>query len=836
MAKKKGATAAAGPFDLATFRGQTFCIAGKLAGWNADQQIAELVELRGGKVVKALEAKVSYLITGRTGFAAAKKQAEKLNAQGKAQIQIIDEGAFFALAAPTRDEAIALLTGGPESIDVFERLAERCGRNLPDLSGADLRTMRCADDNVRTDLTWLPLKGADFRGAHLVGVRFGALPQVNIDKACFRNCHLGNGYSFERSTLRDADAAGAYFGHCNITGADFSGSDLTRGGFSSVSGDGARFVKTNLADAVLTHARLKQPDFTRATLARADLTASELSEANFTRADLRGAMLAGARLLQSDFSGADLRDADLTGADLRGASFKGAKLAGACLQLAQIDAAALDEAADVSSKTVELDGRVGPKLHELQQVGLTAGGVTMDVTFRRDNRATKVRIDVHPKSTQANWSEPYGDGRRFSQRFRRQPQLIPVILSVAFCFRDAVFEFDELSVKSTKCKVSGKALRQLVLEAWCEACRVPVPDKQAVQAQQQSRETQRGDAREKLLTLLRGGAPGVKEWNALSDRERGAAGHFREVDLSRARLAGATLWELDFRKSNLAAANLSKASLNGADLREAVLSGARLDGAHAARVKFQNAKLDSASFKSAQVSYSVFEKADLQRANLTKAKLDHTNMCGADLTDALLDGAHLDGATYDKATKWPAGFTDFTKLKWAGQGPNPALEQAKQQRAAGGPIDLPVFLKRLEEEVDPARLDKALSMLKADRFRLFAEVQPDSVVGVVKSQTDPDLVYSCRLTSDGTFACCTQNLNICGGLRGALCKHLLVLLIGLTKAEQLDATTVDQWIAASRLQKPLLQKELMSETFLRYKGAEAGEIDWRPTETIPEDF
>jgi hypothetical protein len=28
----------------------------------------------------------------------------------------------------------------------------------------------------------------------------------------------------------------------------------------------------------------------------------------------------------------------------------------------------------------------------------------------------------------------------------------------------------------------------------------------------------------------------------------------------------------------------------------------------------------------------------------------------------------------------------------------------------------------------------------------------------------------------------------------------------------------------------------MTEAFLQYKGAEAGEVDWRPTETIPEDF
>jgi hypothetical protein len=28
----------------------------------------------------------------------------------------------------------------------------------------------------------------------------------------------------------------------------------------------------------------------------------------------------------------------------------------------------------------------------------------------------------------------------------------------------------------------------------------------------------------------------------------------------------------------------------------------------------------------------------------------------------------------------------------------------------------------------------------------------------------------------------------------------------------------------------------LSDTLLMYRGAEAGEIDWRPTETIPEDY
>jgi hypothetical protein len=151
-------------------------------------------------------------------------------------------------------------------------------------------------------------------------------------------------------------------------------------------------------------------------------------------------------------------------------------------------------------------------------------------------------------------------------------------------------------------------------------------------------------------------------------------------------------------------------------------------------------------------------------------------------------------------------------------------------------IDIATFMKRLEDSTDPARLSKALAMLKAERFQLFSQVTDDLVVGVVKSQTDPDLVYSCRLTSAGDFSCCTQNLHPCGGLRGALCKHLLVLIVGLTNGAQLDPNSIHNWVKASRKKKPVLDKDATSETFLRYKGAEAGEIDWRPTETIPEDY
>ncbi len=160
----------------------------------------------------------------------------------------------------------------------------------------------------------------------------------------------------------------------------------------------------------------------------------------------------------------------------------------------------------------------------------------------------------------------------------------------------------------------------------------------------------------------------------------------------------------------------------------------------------------------------------------------------------------------------------------------------KIEKAVGKVSDVASFLKALELRIEKPKIDKATKMLKASGFKLFNDVTDEYVSGVVKSQTDPDLVYACRVAHDGQYSCCTQNLNVCGGLRGSICKHSLVLIIGLVQAGELDPTTIDAWIAKTHSVKPELDKENMGAIFIKYKGAEAGEVDWRPTETVPEDY
>ena len=142
---------------------------------------------------------------------------------------------------------------------------------------------------------------------------------------------------------------------------------------------------------------------------------------------------------------------------------------------------------------------------------------------------------------------------------------------------------------------------------------------------------------------------------------------------------------------------------------------------------------------------------------------------------------------------------------------------------------------------DRAKLDKGFAMLRADRFQLFSEVQPEFVCGIVRAQSTDRRIYSCRLAKDGRYSCCTQNLIMCVGSRRSPCKHLLVLVVGLVRTGQIDAATVLEWLHLSRRMsltadggKP--NHDEAAGTFLKYKQCEAGEIDWRPTETIPEDF
>jgi hypothetical protein len=76
----------------------------------------------------------------------------------------------------------------------------------------------------------------------------------------------------------------------------------------------------------------------------------------------------------------------------------------------------------------------------------------------------------------------------------------------------------------------------------------------------------------------------------------------------------------------------------------------------------------------------------------------------------------------------------------------------------------------------------------------------------------------------------------CWGQSGGICKHTLVLLIGLSAEGEISPRRAYKWALAASSQRPVADKQPSAELILKYRGAQAGEVDWRPTETVPEDY
>jgi len=168
-----------------------------------------------------------------------------------------------------------------------------------------------------------------------------------------------------------------------------------------------------------------------------------------------------------------------------------------------------------------------------------------------------------------------------------------------------------------------------------------------------------------------------------------------------------------------------------------------------------------------------------------------------------------------------------------------APETAISETSASPLAELVVALPGI---TDPRRIKRALDMLRKQTMQLYVDVDEEHAAGIVRSQTGYSDYYSTRLEADGRYSCCDSDLYDCMGMGGKVCKHLLVLMLGLVQSGQLPAATARTWLAAANKRRPPTGKagkdmeQLLAETILRYKAAEAGELDWRPTETVPEDY
>lgn len=797
------------------FAGKKVVLAGK--SWFNRAKAKEFFEGEGATVAKAVTADTDYLILNHDadGNSTAEMRAAQLNSAGKASITELTIDQLEHFVRPDGEETLAMLQAGKNGCERLrwltggsEAFTYYCGFDHAwlDLSGAKLSDVKLTN----IDLTFAELDGADFRRSELEDVSLRKSTGIRFDEATLKDVITPSltDCSFKKARLIGTLDDGTYF-NCDFRGAVLESGEMQSWAFR-------RF-----------HA--KDCNF-----ARADLKGIELESAVIEGCNLQGADLSGADCRGASFKDCDLRKAKLVGAELAAADFTGARLDGADFRDASVGSAKLDERAAKKAKNLNLDstvapGKVGPKLKELKSVVDQAKQVDVTLTVSTTTGEQEIGFLT------------YGSGHSYARpeihlaSWTRQPSFTKLLLELASQYRGEPM-FDTLKVSGTKSPVKGRELKQLVQAAWCEAFGIEEPSDEELAKRVAKKKSNQATKRAELVELLKSGPKGVQQWNSMDAPQTRAGGKYKNEDFSGANLEG---WETygaefdacDFTKAKLKGAHLygkfNKSNFAGADLRNAELHHGRFTD-----VDFTGAKLSGASLQS-----TFLRRADFTKANLKKCDLSCADLRGANLSSVDISSTNLEYATYDDKTQLPEGFVHRDEMQWKGPGTPPGLAAAIKAARPKGPIDLATFMERIQERVDKARLDKALKMLKADRFQLFADVQDDHLVGVVKSQSDPDLVYSSRLDAEGMFACCTQNLNMCGGLRGAPCKHLLVLIIGLAQSDRVDPTTVDEWLDASRLvAKPVLDKDAMSETLLRYKGAEAGEVDWRPTETVPEDY
>jgi uncharacterized protein YjbI with pentapeptide repeats len=827
MAKKKGA-----PGKLS---GKTIALVGKFGYRDSGRvEFEGRARRAGGKLVDPAKADPDILIVGE-GRGGKPPAIVAVVQKRHPAVQVFDLPGMSHLLAPTADELRAEIAASEIESDRWDELHEHFLQlpTPPDLSGTDFRKAKLSAAHLAQTV----LTGCDFRGADLSYAELAAdrpLEKANLDDA---NLYAAEIRASEDCRFRGADLHRARLtGHFQV-GARHVRADFRRANMVEVRAGRCEFVECTFREADLSEARIDGARFSGVDLIAANLTqvhaeGAKFDGANLTDATLHRADLRNASLVNADLSRADLREAVLSGADFTGARVDGADFGGAILTGAMFPDVDTSKAKNFRPPIVRTPG---PNLREFAKLASAS-----------KNFRTVAEVDLgEGEHAELELYTIGGRGRPHisaTSRYRRDskqsfdripaPTVEQGLINLADRWPNATLRLDSIKVKGAG-SLRGRKLQELTLTAWSEAFGIEAASAEDLVRTKESQQAAVEQLRENMLAELRGGPAGIEKWNARPKRDRDQIGPLAGLDLSGARLDGLVVEYGDLRGCNFAGS-----SLKGAWLFSCNLEGANLDGANLDKTSLSNSDCPGASFvganlKRASLSSTKLQRANLRDADLTGASLDYAHLEGADLTGTKVKGADWKNAYYNGLTKFPAAFTPTDEMERV---PDPPPAPGSVAHAAAGSLDFAAFHQRLADCIDPGRLKNATKMLKAERFQLFSDVKPDSLLGVVRSQTSKDLVYSCRLAADGTFGCCTQNLRPCGGLGGAVCKHLLVLTLGLSKAGQVDPATVANWLEASRSKKPDLNKDVMGDAFLKYKGAEAGEIDWRPTETIPEDF
>lgn len=158
------------------------------------------------------------------------------------------------------------------------------------------------------------------------------------------------------------------------------------------------------------------------------------------------------------------------------------------------------------------------------------------------------------------------------------------------------------------------------------------------------------------------------------------------------------------------------------------------------------------------------------------------------------------------------------------------------------------FIRTFSDYGDSAKISKAKRMLRKTNYNLMVVEKDYEIYGVIKSQTNPNLLYAVTLDSKGNYFCGTQNLRRCGGLRNGPCKHMYLLaLVLINSGSDYDKISMlFRNIVNRNTTVGVSEKEQMENIFIDYANrtsseyleatSSTDEIEWREIDTDPEDY
>lgn len=809
------------------FAGKIFWLSADISEDEA-QYLNRNIKLLGGTVAASLNSDVDYVVTERSDPKATRKAVEKLNKSGGKTT--------IVLSVRLKD----LLQLSHEQLsEIFEkgdREAWNCLKTW--LRGFTLVGAQLQNSDLSSYEFPSGCSNVDFRNAKMTSVYLRDVSDCNFEGADLTSARCANflrNSSFRQATMVDSLIS------ASVSDCDFSQANITRLSTTS-SVEPIWFRRCNFTKSSLAEADLEQCKFFACTLENTDFSNAQLCSANFDGAKLTKTTFKNANLFNASFAGADLTEVDFEGAMLLGADFRNAKFANTAFNNALLAGAARFDETITGSTTVaalkipQVVQSRGENLAraDVLQTKCTAirfeatvlhGPFHITLKVQSNDKGSKVEARVNaviPESNLTKATEVTTKG--FST-------MSEAFLSITKGLTDVTLDAESVRVFSTN-KVKDDRLFGIALFYECLGQKPPSLAELKDDALQKEEAAKR--LRNESLLLFKS-AKGISTWNAKSLEERRAI-DLVQHDFSNLDLTGIDLSNLALDKCNFSGSILKNANLTHSELNRALFAGACLDGADLTEGELHGADFTGASLRQAKLDKRDLWNCVFQDAVFEETSFKSARILGCNLACAKLVSFDCTGAGFNRTTVFPPDFKLDDSLVWWGRGVDPRKLAIIEAQLATEPYDFDSFMTALKKEVDTARFKKVLAMLKSDSFQLFAEVTADKLCGIVKSQTDNDLVYACYLDGAGQFGCCTQNLKPCGGLRGALCKHIYVLLIGLARSNQVDPSTAFVRVLQSSSNEPTLDKDQMSETFVRYKGSEVGDIDWRPTETTPEDY